>query len=499
MASPDLLNMVDVTKTFGGVKALANVDFTLKLGQVHALLGKNGAGKSTLVKILMGVHTPDSGEIYINGSRVMIPNAHAAQQLGIAIVYQELSLVPDLSVSENIFLGRLPTVGKSSWVDWTRLEEMTRQELKKLDSDIDPKARVGDLRIAEQQIVEIAKALSFNPKILILDEPTSALTDREVNDLFDIIRVLQATKNVGIIYISHRLAEIEQIADRFTILRDGKKITEGRMADVDKKDIVQHIVGESLTSESTRIASSSDEVLMSVKRLSREKAFTDISFDLHKGEILGIAGLVGSKRTELLRAIYGADSYDDGQIILDGEEIGAWHSRQAKSKGLAFVPEDRKGQGLIGDLSVKENLTITVLDKISNNRVLDTEKENRIASWQVKQTNVKTFGIDASINSLSGGNQQKVVLGKWLATEPKVLLLDEPTRGVDVGAKAEIFTLLEDLASKGAGIVFVSSELEEVLAVSDRVLVMYDGRIVDEFSSERPWTLEDVMLAASGN
>ncbi len=499
MATPDLLNMVKMSKTFGGAKALVDVDFTLKAGQVHALLGKNGAGKSTLMKILMGVQMPDSGEIYIDGRRVVITNAHVAQQLGIAIVYQELSLVPDLSVSENIFLGRLPTIRGTSWVDWSKLEEMTRQELKKLDCDIDPQTRVCDLSIAEQQIVEIAKAISFGPKILILDEPTSALTDREVNDLFDIIRTLRATKDVGIIYISHRLAEVEQIADCFTILRDGRKVTEGRIADVDRKDIVQHIVGEQSTSTNTRAVSPSDEILMSVKGLTKHKTFTNMSFDLHKGEILGIAGLVGSKRTELLRAIYGADPYDEGQIMLEGEELVGFDLREAKDRGLAFVPEDRKAQGLIGDLSVKENLTITVLKEISNNKVLDAEKETSVATHQVKQTNIKTSSLDASINSLSGGNQQKVVLGKWLATEPKVLLLDEPTRGVDVGAKAEILALLDDLASRGAGIIFVSSELEEVLTISDRVLVMYNGKIVDEFAKENPKTLEDVMFAASGN
>lgn len=499
MANPDLLNMVKMNKTFGGAKALADVDFTLKAGQVHALLGKNGAGKSTLVKVLMGVQTPDSGDIYIDGRKVLIPNAHVAQQLGIAIVYQELSLVPDLSVSENIFLGRLPSLGRSCWVDWDELEAMTREELNKLDSDIDPRMRVCDLSIAEQQIVEIAKALSFGPKILILDEPTSALTDREVNDLFKIIRSLQTTKNVGIIYISHRLGEVEQIADYFTILRDGRKVIEGIMSDIDKKDIVQHIVGEQSVSISTRCGSPSDEVLMSVRNLTKEKAFTDISFDLHKGEILGIAGLVGSKRTELLRTIYGADSYNEGQIILEGEELSVLNSREAKRRGVGFVPEDRKAQGFIGDLSVKENLTIAVLDKVSNNKVLDPEKEASVAVQQVNQTNIKTSSVEASMNSLSGGNQQKVVLGKWLATEPKVLLLDEPTRGVDVGAKAEILALLEKLASRGAGIIFVSSELEEVLAASDRVLVMYNGRIVDEFSKEEPKTLEDVMLAASEN
>lgn len=497
--TPTLLRMVNINKRFGGIQALSDVDFTLHQTQVHALVGKNGAGKSTLMKVLMGVVHPDSGEIYLEGKKVVIPNTNTAQKLGISIVYQELSLVKDLSVAENIFLGRLPTKKNSAIVDWEKLYDMARIELNKLNMDIDPRIKVAGLKIAHQQIIEIAKALSFNSRILILDEPTSALAEKEVQDLFKIIKSLKSRHKVGIIYISHRLAEIEQIADYITVFRDGKKITDGNIGDFNKKDIIQNIMGKNLDESREVKSSASKEVLLSVQGLAKKNIFKDISFTLHKGEILGIAGLVGAKRTELVRTIFGVDPYTQGEIYVEGKRMEKISPIMMKKMGIALVPEDRKTQGLIKDFSVKNNLTVTVLDVVSKLHVLQKKKEVGLSRQSIRDNNIKTGGIYESINSMSGGNQQKVVLAKWLATKPKILLLDEPTRGIDVGAKAEIFNLLQELAAQGTGIIFISSELEEVVKIADRILIMYNGRLVGESTQDNMMTLNEIMYVAIGN
>lgn len=498
-----LLEMSSISKGFPGVQALSGVDFTLDRGEVHALVGKNGAGKSTLIKILGGVFPPDGGRMVIEGQAVDLSSPHAAMEQGVAIVHQELSLVPHLNVAENIFLGRL---GQSSgwWLRWTELAAKARAVLERLDSTIDPKATVQELSVAQQQLVEIAKALARDPSILVLDEPTSALADQDAERLLKILRRL-AGDGVGIVYISHRLVEVEQVADRVTVLRDGNTVSSVDMAEVDRRRIVELMLGEELSHSEWRghgedlhpSKSRREEVVLAVRGLSRGGVVEDVSFDVRKGEILGIAGLVGAGRTELVRMIFGCDQADAGEVSIGGQRIKRPSPRRMRRLGVGYLPEDRKSQGLVLDLSIRENTVLTVLKRMSDFGFMNRRRERDVVDGLIADLQVVCSGTDMPVATLSGGNQQKIVIGKWLATRPALLILDEPTRGIDIQAKAQIFRILEGLAEAGVGIIFISSEIEEVMMVSHRILTMANGRIVGETEGADA-DLADILLSAIG-
>ena len=492
-----LLEMSRISKGFPGVQALSGVDFILDRGEVHALVGKNGAGKSTLIKILGGVFAPDGGRMVIGNEDVTLPSPHAAMEKGVAIVHQELSLVPHLKVAENIFLGRLGQDG-GWWLRWPDLVTKARAVLERLDSSIDPEATVQELSVAQQQLVEIAKALARDPRILVLDEPTSALADQDSERLLQILRRL-ASDGVGIVYISHRLAEVEQVADRVTVLRDGKTVSGVTMAEVDRRRIVELMLGEALShSEDLHPPKSrQDEIVLGVRGLSRSGAVEDVSFDVHKGEILGIAGLVGAGRTELVRLIFGCDQADAGEVSISGRQVKNVSPRRMCSMGVGYLPEDRKSQGLVLDLSIRENMVLTVLKRMSYLGFMNRQRERDVVDELIADLQVACSSIEMPVATLSGGNQQKVVIGKWLATKPALLILDEPTRGIDVQAKAQIFRILEGLASAGVAIIFISSEIEEVMMISHRILTMANGRIVGEAEGADA-DLADILLSATG-
>ncbi len=494
---PRLLEMSRISKGFPGVQALSEVDFTLDQGEVHALVGKNGAGKSTLIKILGGVFPPDSGDLMLGDRAVDLHSPHAAMEKGIAIVHQELSLVPHLNVAENIFLGRLGQ-GGGWWLRWPELAAKARAVLERLDSTIDPMAAVQGLSVAQQQLVEIAKALARDPRILVLDEPTSALADQDAERLLQILRRL-ATDGVGIVYISHRLAEVEQVADRVTVLRDGNTVSSVNMVEVDRRRIVELMLGEELShSEDLRPPKSRHEdVVLAVRSLTRRGVVEDVSFDVHKGEILGIAGLVGAGRTELVRMIFGCDPLDAGEVSILGQRIDRLSPRRMCRLGVGYLPEDRKSQGLVLNLSIRENMVLTVLERMSYLGFMNRGHERGLVDELIADLQVACSSMEMPVTTLSGGNQQKIVIGKWLATEPTLLILDEPTRGIDVQAKAQIFRILEGLAETGVGIIFISSEIEEVMLVSHRILTMAKGRIVGETEGAGA-DLADILLSATG-
>lgn len=495
------LELKNITKNFPGVKALDNVSFDLKKGEVHALCGENGAGKSTLMHVLGGVYAPNSGQIFINGKAVKFENPLDAAKSGIAVVFQELSLVSNLSVAENIYANRQP-VGKLGMIDSKRLYADTLEILKLFDvgDSIKPNTRISDLSVANQQVVEILKSMSLNPRILVLDEPTSSLTSTEKEELFKNIRKL---KGIGIsfIYISHHLNEIFEIADRVTVLRDGKYVTTQKVTDVTEDKLVSYMVGREISNiygqraEEDKIA----EKYFEVKNLSLKGKFEDISFTLHKGEILGISGLVGAGRTEMGMTIFGVTPPDCGEIWLEGKKQKIGNPLQAIRNKIAYLTEDRKVQGLFLEMSIKENFiapdTATYASKTL--RFIDRKKVDERTRDAVKKIKIATPGIDQKVKNLSGGNQQKVLLSMWLGINPKVLIVDEPTRGVDVGAKSDIYNLLRNMAKTGIGIIVISSDLMEILGVSDRILVMKQGRIVGEMTKGEA-TEEKVISAAAG-
>ena len=474
-----ILRMQGISKSFPGVKALKDVTFEVEKGTVHALVGENGAGKSTLMKILNGVYQADEGDIYLDGARVTIPNTRAAMNLGLSMIYQELNEVPEMTIAENIFLGREPKT-KLGTVDFKKLYDDARQLFASFQFPYDVYDKMKALSVANMQMIEIIKAMSRNAKLIVMDEPTSSITDKEVGILFDFIRRLKQD-GVTIIYISHRLEELAQIADRVTVLRDGETIDTRPMAELSKDEIVRMMVGREMTEYFPKVEVPIGEEVLRVRGLHCEGVFHDVSFSVHAGEILGIAGLIGAGRTETLGAVFGLHPYDAGEIVLDGKRIRIRGTRDAVDHGIVMVPENRKAQGAVLIRSVGENITLPHLRRYRH-YCLRTKAERGDVQRQIERFRIKVPDMDCRVDSLSGGNQQKVILGKWLLVTPRVLILDEPTRGIDVGAKHEIYKYMCELAAEGIATIMISSELPEVLGMSDRILVMANGRITGELS-----------------
>ncbi len=485
--------MSGISKRYPGVLALEKVDFTVNAGEVHCLVGENGAGKSTLIKILSGALSPSEGSIQIDNQPVQLPSPHSALRLGISVIYQDFKLVPELSVAENIVLGHEPR--GLLFIDRRKVHEIARAALLQLGEEIDTSAIVGTLSIAQRQIVEIAKALSRNVRILALDEPTASLTEREIENLFRVIRRLKS-EGVGIIYISHRLEEVFDIGDRVTVLRDGKVVTSCPLPQVDRRKLIQWMVGREIEDEYPKIELQRGREILRIEHLSAA-GLHDIDLTLYKGEILGIAGLVGSGRSELARVLFGADPKNEGRIFLDGKEMHPRSPHEAINEGIGLLTEDRNTLGLIMQMSVKENITISSMKSLGS-LFIDEAKEQTTAMQYAKDLNIRPSTVDTEVENLSGGNRQKVVLARLLNTHAKVLIFDEPTAGIDVGAKHEIYTILNRLAEQGIGVVVISSDLPEVLGICDRIAVMCEGRIIEVLDRENA-TQEKIMLLATGN
>ena len=470
--------MTHITKTFPGVRALDDVSFNLKSGEVLALLGENGAGKSTLMKVLSGVYTRDGGEIMAFGNKVEKMTPKRAKELGIAIIHQELNLCSHLSVAENIFLGQ--EIVKGGVVQRKQMNDEARAILKRLSLEIEPETLVGSLSVSKQQMIEIAKALLHKARVLIMDEPTSALTAKEINELFRIIRQLR-DEGCGIVYISHRLEELKAIVDRVTIMRDGQYITDGNFKDMTMDQIIANMVGREIKEQFPRVSCPKGKKIFEVRNLNAGRLVRDINFSLYEGEIVGFAGLMGAGRTETTRAIFGVDPKTGGEIFLDGKEVKISCPMDAIKAGIVLAPEDRKKDGLCTKLSIRHNLALPNLDLIcSKLGVISRKQEDDLCEKAVKDLLIKTPTVEVNAGNLSGGNQQKVVVGKWLARNSRVVIFDEPTRGIDVGAKVEIYNLMNQLKKQGIAVMFVSSEMPEVLGIADRVIVMCDGRITGE-------------------
>ena len=475
-----LLEARDIEKTFPGVRALSGVSFEVRAGEVHALLGENGAGKSTLIKILSGVYQADSGAILIDGREARFATPEDAKRAGVATIYQELLLFPELTVAENIFLGHAPRAGGGR-IDWRSMRTKAEALLASLEiDDLAADQIVGALSVGNRQRVEILRALSHDARILIMDEPTAALTESDVTRLFDIVRRLKA-RGVGIVYISHRLDEIFEIADRVTVLRDGAYVGARPVADTTSAELVQMMVGRRIDNLFPKTVVPIGAPVLEARDIVRRPMTKSVSLSVRAGEIVGLAGLVGSGRSEFAQTVFGITPAESGEIRLMGQTVRIDSPESARAKGIAYVPEDRGVQGLVRPMSVLHNFSLAALDALAHAGFIDRAAERRMAEEGVQRFSVKTSSVDEIAGRLSGGNQQKIVLGKWLANNPKLLILDEPTRGIDVGAKAEIHRLMSELAGTGVAILMISSELPEVLGMSDRVLVMREGRLVGEF------------------
>lgn len=493
MSAVAALTMRGISKSFPGIRALTDVDLAVAAGEVHAIVGENGAGKSTLMKILAGVHQPDEGTIEIDGVETVIDDPVDARRRGIGMVYQELNLVPDLSVAENILLGSTPA--RFGLVDRRTLRSRARAVLDDLDARIDPDELVGSLTVSQQQIVEIAKVYAARPRIVVLDEPTSSLSEHEAQALFRIIgRMTDA--GVAVIYISHRLREVLEISHRVTVLRDGQLVESRSTEGITAGEMIRLMVGRDLTEVFPKREVAIGEVVLSVSGLARAGAFSNISFTVRAGEIVGMAGLVGAGRTEVARAIFGLDRADAGTVEVDGVRVSIDGPRDAVRAGIAYVPEDRKRDGIIPQLSIKDNISLAVLDSVSTGGWIRRGRERELAQQKATELSVSPPTIAPRVDTLSGGNQQKTVFAKWLASAPRILILDEPTRGVDVGAKSDIHTIIGDLVAAGTAILLISSELPEVLAVSDRIVVLHEGRQAAELP--RGTSEQEVMHAATG-
>lgn len=488
-----IVSMQGICKSFPGVKALDHVQFELRSGEVLALLGENGAGKSTLMKILSGVYTRDAGTLKIFGTEYDNLTPKQAQQLGVAIIHQELNMCPHLTVAENMFLGR--EIMKGFMVDKRAMEAEAKRYLDDLRIDISPSETVGNLPVSKQQMVEIAKALSINARVLIMDEPTSALTSKEIDELFRIIRKLR-DDGCGIVYISHRLEELQHIVDRVSIMRDGQYITSMNFRDATMDEIITHMVGREIKEKFPRVDCTKGEKIFEVKGLNAGRLVRDVSFELYAGEIVGFAGLMGAGRTETTRAIFGVDPKESGELILDGRSLTIYTPADAIKAGIVLAPEDRKKDGLCTKLPIRENIALPNLDLLCNQLgVVNKSKEDAMCAKAVADLRIKTPNVEVDAGGLSGGNQQKVVVGKWLARDSRVVIFDEPTRGIDVAAKVEIYNLMNQLKQQGIAVMFVSSELPEVMGIADRILVMCDGRITGEVMARETTQAEILTLA----
>ena len=484
------------SKAYGAVQALDGVSIELRPGEVRALVGENGAGKSTLVRLLAGVERPDSGRVLLEAEDAHFNNPTDARDAGIAVIYQEATVFPDLSVAENVFMGRHP-LGPGRRIDRGMLDRQVHELFERLGVRLDPEDPVRGLSIADQQIVEIAKALSFDARALIMDEPTAALSRPEVERLFGVVQALRE-RGVAVLFISHRLEEVFEICSTVTVMRDGEVVHDGPTDDLTSNDLVSKMVGRELTAMFPKGEAEIGREVLSVSRLTREGVFLDVSFSVRAGEIVALSGLVGAGRTEVARAIFGIDKPDAGNVTVDGRELKLGSPSASMAAGIGFVPEDRRHQGLVMDLSVERNTTLTELGSLTRFGVIGRGAERRVAADWAERLQMRFHRLTDPVAFLSGGNQQKVVLAKWLATEPKVLIIDEPTRGIDVGTKAEVHRLLSDLAGRGLAVLMISSELTEVLGMADRILVMHEGRISRELPG-RETTEESVMQAATGS
>jgi rhamnose transport system ATP-binding protein len=488
------LEVRSAVKYFGGAVALNGAGLRLRAGEIHGLLGENGAGKSTLLKALAGVHRLDEGEIELGGKRFHQGSPRGAREQGVAVIYQEPSLFPDLTLAENVFVGRQPT--KRGRVDWATMNRRAAELFSRLGVSLDPSRQAAGLSIADQQIVEIAKALSIDASVVVMDEPTAALSAVEVERLMDVARRLRE-RGAAVVFVSHRLDEVFALCDRLTVMRDGATVAEATVADSSPSQVVQWMVGRQLGEMFPKTAPTVGAVVLRVEHLTRSPQFSDISFEVRSGEIVALAGLVGSGRSEVVRAVFGIDRYDSGRVEVDGHPLGCGDPRTALRAGVALVPEDRRQQGLFMPASVARNIAVTLLDRIRHRGLVRSKNEDAVAADAARALQLKHNGFDQPVELLSGGNQQKVVLAKWLATNPRLLVIDEPTRGIDVGTKAEVHRLLDELAAKGMAVLMISSELPEVLGMADRILVMREGRMMHELSRGEA-TEERVMLAATG-
>lgn len=493
------IEMHGISKFFGTNQVLSNASFDLKAGEVHALMGENGAGKSTLMKILTGVHKKDAGEILVNGKEVNYTHPIEAERNGIVFVYQELNSVLDLTVEENLFLGREIKKNFLGVVDKVAMYEKTKKALSRVGLDVDPNEKLSNLSVGQQQLVEISKALLVNCEVIILDEPTSALTDKEVANLFDVVRTLKG-QGVSFVYISHRMEEIFELCDRVSVLRDGQYIGTQDIKDTTNDDLIKMMIGRELGNMFQKEIVPIGNPILEVKNLTHKGLFEKVNFEVHAGEVLGVAGLMGAGRTEIMKTIFGSYSSDEGQIILEGKKINNrnYNPGVAKKEGIGYITEDRKEEGLMLEKSIEANISITNYDLVTKNGfVIEKSKESELSDKAINDLSIKCTGSSHLVGNLSGGNQQKVVFAKWLYTNPKVLILDEPTRGVDVGAKQEIYGLITHLVKNGAAVIMVSSDLPEVIGMSDRVMVIHEGKVSGIIDKDIA-TQENIMTLATG-
>ena len=495
MDKKPIIELKNITKSFPGVQALAGISLSFYPGEIHALIGENGAGKSTLIKIMGGVYKKEGGKILFRGKECEIEDVTHAQKIGISVIHQELSLIPDLSVMENLCLGIEPTLGRSAFIDKTAMRNTAIEIMEPLGLKINPHDYIRDLKTADRQMVEIARAVSRNAAIVIMDEPTSSLSSREVSTLFDIIRKLK-DNNVGVIYVSHILSEVLSLSDKITVLRDGHLIKTLNASDADEKVLVKSMVGREIKDYFNKKDKEIGDVILEVRNLTREPHFSGISFDLRKGEILGISGLVGAGRTEIIRAIFGSDKYETGEILLGGEKVDIHSSQKAIELGLGLVPEDRKLEGLMLEASVRNNISLPSIKSTARRGFINNKWELDICKEYIKKLKVSTPSRNTLTKSLSGGNQQKIVVAKWFAANSKILLLDEPTRGIDVNAKSEMYSLMNNYTKSGGSIVMVSSELPELLGMADRIVVIRQGK-VSGILNRKDATEEKIMTLAS--
>jgi rhamnose transport system ATP-binding protein len=493
--APPRAELRGISKRFAATQALDDVSLDLLPGEVHALVGENGAGKSTLVKILAGIHQPDSGTILLDGEPIQIVGPARARALGIAVVHQEPRLFPDLTVAENVFIGHAPA-GRLGTIDWGSTRRSAQKVFDQLGVHFDVGAPVRGLSMADQQLIEIAKSLSVEARVLILDEPTASLSAHEVDRLFTIVRRLR-DRGVSVLFVSHRLDEVFDLCDRATVFRDGRHVITTPTGELTTADLVRHMVGRTV-SLFPKVETPVGNVLLEVESLTRAGVFRDVGFSVRAGEIVGFAGLVGAGRTEIARVLFGIDRRDAGEIRLGGHAVSFASPSEAMGAGIAYLPEDRHQEGLVLDFSIAKNVTLPILPRLFPRLFVRSSTERRVAAEYTKQFDVRMTGVEQLVGALSGGNQQKVVLAKWLASKPRVLILDEPTRGIDIGAKVEVHRIISELAASGLGIILISSDLPEVLAMSDRILVLHEGRITAEIPRDRA-TEERVMFAATGN